>query len=189
MHAEVDGERLTAAGVRLVLHPARRRRQRDHAQRHQPRHEAADRQPRPAQHRGSTTSTATPRPPSTRSCAARRRSSTSGALPPKTPCINNTKIEAGRRSCCGTTRPTATRPCSPTPTRSTSRRPLQPQQVGFGAGGPHFCLGANLARREIGVIFDEIRSRLPEPRRSPASPTTCRATFINGIKRMRCSWS
>ena len=40
-------------------------------------------------------------------------------------------------------------------------RPLAPAQVGFGAGGPHFCLGANLARREIGVMFDEIRKRVP----------------------------
>jgi cytochrome P450 len=42
------------------------------------------------------------------------------------------------------------------------RRPLHPQQVGYGAGGPHFCLGANLARRELTVIFDEIRRRVPE---------------------------
>ena len=42
------------------------------------------------------------------------------------------------------------------------RRSPNPQ-VGFGAGGPHFCLGANLARREITVMFDEIRRRLPEP--------------------------
>ena len=40
--------------------------------------------------------------------------------------------------------------------------PMQPVQVGFGAGGPHFCLGANLARREITVAFDEIRRRLPD---------------------------
>ena len=40
-------------------------------------------------------------------------------------------------------------------------RSLQPAQVGFGSGGPHFCLGANLARREITVMFDEIRRRMP----------------------------
>lgn len=41
------------------------------------------------------------------------------------------------------------------------RRPTSPQQVGYGGGGPHFCLGANLARREMIVMFDEIRRRMP----------------------------
>ena len=40
-------------------------------------------------------------------------------------------------------------------------RPTNPQQMGYGGGGPHFCLGANLARREITVMFDEIRRRVP----------------------------
>ena len=40
-------------------------------------------------------------------------------------------------------------------------RALTPQHLGFGGGGPHFCLGANLARREIVVMFDEIRRRVP----------------------------
>ena len=62
----------------------------------------------------------TSRPRSTRSSAARRRSSTSGAPSPKTPSSTTPRSRPGRRSCCGTTRPTATRPCSPTPTTSTS---------------------------------------------------------------------
>ena len=66
-------------------------------------------------------------------------------------------------------------------------RPLQPQQVGFGAGGPHFCLGANLARREISVIFDEIRKRLPALMIT-SEPDYLQSAFINGIKRMRCAW-
>jgi methyl-branched lipid omega-hydroxylase len=66
-------------------------------------------------------------------------------------------------------------------------RPLQPAQVGFGAGGPHFCLGANLARREIAVAFDEIRHRLPELR-SVAEPDYLQSNFINGIKRLPCAW-
>ena len=49
---------------------------------------------------------------------------------------------------------------SPTRTASTSRRDPNPQ-AGYGAGGPHFCLGANLARREIAVMFEELRNRLP----------------------------
>ena len=48
------------------------------------------------------------------------------------------------------------------PERFDVRRSLSPQQVGYGAGGPHFCLGANLARRELSVIFDEIRRRVPD---------------------------
>ena len=47
------------------------------------------------------------------------------------------------------------------PNRFDVRRPTTPQQVGYGGGGPHFCLGANLARREIVVMFDEIRRRVP----------------------------
>jgi methyl-branched lipid omega-hydroxylase len=67
------------------------------------------------------------------------------------------------------------------------RRPLQPAQVGFGAGGPHFCLGANLARREIGVAFDELRRRLPNIE-ATSDPAFLESNFINGIKRLQCAW-
>jgi len=66
------------------------------------------------------------------------------------------------------------------------RRDPNPQ-VGFGAGGPHFCLGANLARREITVMFEEIRRRLPELR-VVGAPSYLESNFINGIKRMPCAW-
>lgn len=66
-------------------------------------------------------------------------------------------------------------------------RPLQPQQAGFGAGGPHFCLGANLARREITVAFDEIRRRLADLRVT-GEPDYLQSNFINGIKRLPCAW-
>ncbi len=66
-------------------------------------------------------------------------------------------------------------------------RPVQPQHVGFGAGGPHFCLGANLARREIAVMFDEIRRRLPAMRIT-GEPDYLQSGFINGIKHMECAW-
>jgi cytochrome P450 len=66
-------------------------------------------------------------------------------------------------------------------------RPLQPVQVGFGAGGPHFCLGANLARREITVAFDAIRRRMPELR-VVGEPDYLQSNFINGIKRLPCTW-
>lgn len=66
-------------------------------------------------------------------------------------------------------------------------RPLQPVQIGFGAGGPHFCLGANLARRELTVMFDTIRRRLPSLRIT-GEPDYLQSAFINGIKRMPCAW-
>ena len=34
--------------------------------------------------------------------------------------------------------------------------------VGFGGPGPHYCLGAHLARREISVMFRELLARLPD---------------------------
>ena len=67
-------------------------------------------------------------------------------------------------------------------------RTITPAQIGFGAGGPHFCLGANLARREIAVMFDEIRRRMPNLRIT-GEPAYLQSAFINGIKRMPCAWN
>jgi cytochrome P450 len=36
------------------------------------------------------------------------------------------------------------------------------QHLAFGGGGPHFCLGANLARREISILFEELLARVSE---------------------------
>jgi len=66
-------------------------------------------------------------------------------------------------------------------------REPNPAQIGFGAGGPHFCLGANLARREITVMFDVIRERLPSLRIT-GEPAYLQSGFINGIKRLQCAW-
>jgi cytochrome P450 len=60
--------------------------------------------------------------------------------------------------------------------------------VGFGAGGPHFCLGANLARREIRVMFEELLRRLPDIRVT-APPDMLQSFFIHGIKRMRVEFT
>ena len=62
-----------------------------------------------------------------------------------------------------TTRPTATRTSSTDPQRFDVLRHPNPH-VGFGAPGPHFCLGAHLARREITVMFRELFRHLPDIR-------------------------
>jgi cholest-4-en-3-one 26-monooxygenase len=55
--------------------------------------------------------------------------------------------------------------------------------VTFGGRGPHFCLGANLARAELRAIFREILSRMPDLHPT-APPARLRSNFINGIKHM-----
>jgi methyl-branched lipid omega-hydroxylase len=55
--------------------------------------------------------------------------------------------------------------------------------VGFGGPGPHFCLGAHLARREILVMFRELFRRLPDLEITGA-PDQLRSAFINGIKHL-----
>lgn len=60
--------------------------------------------------------------------------------------------------------------------------------VGFGGPGPHYCLGANLARREIGVMFKKIFERIPDIQVT-SPPVPLQSNFINGIKRMECEFS
>jgi cytochrome P450 len=55
--------------------------------------------------------------------------------------------------------------------------------VGFGAKGPHFCLGAHLARREIAVTFRALFEQLPDLEVA-GEPDRLRSSFVNGIKRL-----
>ncbi|HUI05022.1 MAG TPA: cytochrome P450 [Acidimicrobiales bacterium] len=72
------------------------------------------------------------------------------------------------------------------PQRFDVRRTPNPH-VGFGAPGPHFCLGAHLARREITVMFRELFHKLPDIR-AAAEPDRLRSNFINGIKHLPCAY-
>jgi len=55
--------------------------------------------------------------------------------------------------------------------------------VAFGGGGPHFCLGAHIARVEIHALLRELLTRLVDLR--PAGPTTwLPSTFISGPKHL-----
>jgi len=61
------------------------------------------------------------------------------------------------------------------------------EHVGFGGGGPHHCLGANLARMEINVLLEEMAKRVPTIERTgDAQPL--RSNFIAGIKHMPVSY-
>jgi methyl-branched lipid omega-hydroxylase len=55
--------------------------------------------------------------------------------------------------------------------------------VGFGSKGPHFCLGAHLARREITVAFRMLFDLLPDLEVT-GRPDPLRSSFVNGIKRL-----
>ena len=169
MHAEVDGERLTAAGVRLVLHPPRRRRQRDHPQRDQPRHALLTKYPDQRKiwldDFEAHTKTAVDEIVRWASPVIYFRRTATEDIE-----ISGSKIAAGEKMCMWYNSANRDETVLADPYVFDVRRPLQPQQAGFGAGGPHFCLGANLARREIAVMFDEIRTRLPEDRGSRGEP-------------------
>ncbi|NNJ05985.1 cytochrome P450 [Streptomyces sp. PKU-MA01144] len=58
--------------------------------------------------------------------------------------------------------------------------------LGFGGGGPHFCLGKSLALREIDLIFGAIADTLPDLRLA-GDPRRLRGSWLNGIKELRVS--
>jgi cholest-4-en-3-one 26-monooxygenase len=53
--------------------------------------------------------------------------------------------------------------------------------VGFGGTGAHYCLGANLARMTINLIFNAIADNMPDLR-PLSSPERLRSGWLNGIK-------
>jgi cytochrome P450 len=58
--------------------------------------------------------------------------------------------------------------------------------VGFGGPGPHFCLGAHLARREVSVAFRQLLTRLPdiEATEAPTPLESMGIPLVGGIKRL-----
>jgi methyl-branched lipid omega-hydroxylase len=61
-------------------------------------------------------------------------------------------------------------------------------QVGYGAGGAHFCLGANLARRELTMAFSELHRQIPDIV-ATEEPAILLSPFIHGIKRLPVAWT
>jgi cytochrome P450 len=59
--------------------------------------------------------------------------------------------------------------------------------VGFGGPGPHFCIGAHLARRQLMVLFRLLLTRVPGlVADGPAERIT--SSLLNGIRTQRCTW-
>jgi cholest-4-en-3-one 26-monooxygenase len=55
--------------------------------------------------------------------------------------------------------------------------------MAFGGGGPHFCLGANLARMEIRVMYDHLLDRLPDIH-ADGDVQRLQSAFISGVKHL-----
>jgi cholest-4-en-3-one 26-monooxygenase len=60
--------------------------------------------------------------------------------------------------------------------------------IAFGGGGQHFCLGANLARMELKLIFKEILERIPDMQLA-GEVEMLRSNFIGGIKHMPVTYT
>jgi cytochrome P450 len=61
------------------------------------------------------------------------------------------------------------------------------RHLGFGGGGPHYCMGASLARMQLRAIFEEMMRVMPDI--EGGKPELLRSAFIHGIKRMPCSFT
>ncbi|HUR76906.1 MAG TPA: cytochrome P450 [Acidimicrobiales bacterium] len=71
------------------------------------------------------------------------------------------------------------------PDRFDVRRNPNPH-VGFGGPGPHFCLGAHLARRELNVMFRRLFERLPDIEATglPELLSPAGMPLVTGVKRL-----
>lgn len=59
--------------------------------------------------------------------------------------------------------------------------------LAFGGTGAHYCLGANLARMELDLIFGKIADKMPDIT-ALGNPTRFRSGWINGVKRWRADY-
>ena len=77
--------------------------------------------------------------------------------------LSGVQIRRASGWCCSTGRPILTTRCSTTPTSFDILRNPNPH-VGFGGTGAHYCIGANLARMTINLIFNAIADHMPDLR-------------------------
>ena len=91
------------------------------------------------------------------------------------------------RSCCSTTPRTATSEVFEDPYRFDVLRDPNPH-LGFGAAGPHFCLGAHLARGRSRSCTESCSGGCPTSRRR-GEPDKLKSNFVNGIKHLPCEFT
>lgn len=60
--------------------------------------------------------------------------------------------------------------------------------IAFGGPGPHFCLGAHLARLELNVAFQMLYARYPDIT-AAGKPVMLRSNFVNGIKHLKATYT
>jgi cholest-4-en-3-one 26-monooxygenase len=60
--------------------------------------------------------------------------------------------------------------------------------LAFGGHGAHYCIGANLARMEVRIMFDVIADRMPNLKPNGA-PRRLRHAWINGIKELPVTYA
>jgi cytochrome P450 len=60
--------------------------------------------------------------------------------------------------------------------------------IAFGGPGPHFCLGAHLARLELNVALEMLYARYPDIT-AAGEPVMLRSNFVNGIKHLKATYT
>ena len=60
--------------------------------------------------------------------------------------------------------------------------------LGFGGTGTHYCIGVNLAKLEIELIFNAIADGMPGIRKA-GTPERLRSGWLNGIKRLPVAYA
>ena len=177
VHADKDGRGPQRRRVRLLRDHPDRRRQRDHPQRDHARHERLPRQPRPV---GALEARA-PRDDGRRGDPL----GDAGELVP----AHRAQRRRGRRgrrsrrasgSGCSTPAPTSTTTSSSDPHTFDITRNPNPH-VAFGGHGAHYCIGANLARQEVKLMFNALADLAPDITKT-GEPRRLRSGWINGIK-------
>ena len=74
------------------------------------------------------------------------------------------------------------------PYRFAVNRPDLPAHLGFGAHGPHYCLGAHLARTETVALYRELFSVLPDIH-ATGEPVRQGSNFTHAITSLQCSFT